>query len=82
MRKVVASAFVSLDDVMQAPGGPQEDPTGGFEHGGWTATYWDDAVGAVMSEAFSKPFELLLGRRTYDIFAAHWPYVEVDETSR
>ena len=81
MRKIIASAFVSLDGVMQGPGGPQEDPTGGFTLGGWTATYWDDAIGAYMGEAFSTPFDLLLGRRTYDIFAAHWPYVDVDETS-
>lgn len=81
MRKIVVSAFVSLDGVMQAPGGPQEDPTGGFKYGGWTTTYWDDALGAVMGEAFSAPFDLLLGRKTYDIFAAHWPYVEADPTA-
>jgi dihydrofolate reductase len=81
MRKIIASAFVSLDGVMQAPGGPQEDPTGGFKFGGWTAPYWDDALGAYMGKAFATPFDLLLGRRTYDIFAAHWPYIEVDETS-
>ena len=73
MRKIVAGAFVSLDGVMQAPGGPEEDPTGGFEYGGWTATYWDDVIGAAMGESFSAPFDLLLGRKTYDIFAAHWP---------
>src|SRR5215207_1538437 len=81
MRKIVAGAFVSLDGVMQAPGGPQEDPTGGFKFGGWTAPYWDDAIGAVMGEAFSKPFDLLLGRKTYDIFAAHWPYIETDPSA-
>jgi dihydrofolate reductase len=78
MRKLVAGAFISLDGVMQAPGGPEEDPTGGFEHGGWTATYWDDVINQAMSESFSQPFDLLLGRKTYDIFAAHWPYVETD----
>ena len=76
MRKIVTGAFVSLDGVMQAPGGPEEDPTGGFEYGGWVAPYWDDAIGAAMDETFAAPFDLLLGRRTYDIFAAHWPYVQ------
>jgi dihydrofolate reductase len=76
MRKVIAGAFVSLDGVMQAPGGPEEDPTGGFKYGGWTAPYFDEAVGEFMGETFSKPFELLLGRKTYEIFAAHWPYAE------
>ena len=74
MRKITAATFVSLDGVMQAPGGPEEDPVGGFEYGGWTFHYWDDVMGAAMGETFSKPFALLLGRRTYDIFAAHWPY--------
>lgn len=78
MRKIVTSAFVSLDGVMQAPGGPEEDLTGGFKFGGWTAPYWDDALAAVMGEAFSQPFELILGRKTYDIFAAHWPFVPID----
>ena len=80
MRKIIAGAFLSLDGVMQAPGGPQEDPSGGFEYGGWTWTYWDDAIAAVMSEGFEAPFDLLLGRKTYDIFAAYWPYVEADAT--
>ncbi|PTE06938.1 dihydrofolate reductase family protein [Mesorhizobium helmanticense] len=74
MRKIIASTFVSLDGVMQAPGGPEEDPVGGFEFGGWTFHYWDEVMGAAMDETFSKPFALLLGRRTYDIFAAYWPY--------
>jgi dihydrofolate reductase len=76
MRKLVAAAFVSLDGVMQAPGGPPEDPSGGFTHGGWTVTYWDEPMGRFMDEIFSKPFDLLLGRKTYEIFAAHWPYIE------
>lgn len=76
MRKVVASAFVSLDGVMQAPGGPEEDSTGGFKYGGWTAPLFDETVGAAMGEIFARPFELLLGRKTYDIFAAHWPHAE------
>jgi dihydrofolate reductase len=78
MRKVIVGAFVSLDGVMQAPGGPQEDTSGGFEHGGWVAGYWDDTVGDFMGEDFRKPFDLLLGRRTYDIFAAYWPPVGED----
>lgn len=78
MRKVLATAFVSLDGVMQAPGGPEEDPTGGFRFGGWTATYWDDALAQVMGGIFSEPYELLLGRKTYEIFAAHWPYAKDD----
>lgn len=74
MRKIIAATFTSLDGVMQAPGGPEEDPVGGFKFGGWQATQFDDALGAVIEETFSQPFDLLLGRKTYDIFAAHWPY--------
>jgi dihydrofolate reductase len=59
---------------MQAPGGPGEDDSGGFAYGGWSVNYWDDVMGQVMTEAMRKPFDLLLGRRTYDIFAAYWPY--------
>lgn len=78
MRKIIAAAFVSLDGVMQAPGGPDEDPTGGFEHGGWLVPHFDDTVGAAIGEMFDRPFDLLLGRKTYDIFAAHWPHVPAD----
>jgi len=74
MRKIIAATFVSLDGVMQAPGGPEEDPVGGFKFGGWTFHYFDEVAGTAMEELFSKPFDLLLGRRTYDIFAAYWPY--------
>ena len=74
MRRIHAGAFVSLDGVMQAPGGPDEDRTGGFEHGGWVAPYWDETSGESMAHLFEEPFELLLGRRTYEIFAAYWPY--------
>jgi dihydrofolate reductase len=74
MRRLVVNAFVSLDGVMQAPGGPQEDPTGGFEHGGWAANYWDEAMMRRMET--SGPYDLLLGRGTYEIFTAHWPYAE------
>ncbi|NKM57374.1 dihydrofolate reductase [Rhizobium anhuiense] len=79
MRKLVAAAFVSLDGVMQAPGAPQEDPTGGFTLGGWTVNYWDEPMGQFMGGIFTDPFELLLGRKTYEIFAAHWPFVEKDD---
>ncbi len=75
MRKIIVATFTSLDGVMQAPGGPQEDPTGGFTLGGWTAPHFDAALGASMGQIFGRPFDLLLGRKTYDIFAAHWPYV-------
>jgi dihydrofolate reductase len=75
MRRIIVTTFISLDGVMQAPGGPHEDPTGGFTFGGWTAPHFDAALGASMGEIFSRPFDLLLGRKTYDIFAAHWPYV-------
>ncbi len=63
---------------MQAPGGPPEDPTGGFTLGGWTVTYWDEPMGQFMGELFSD-FDLLLGRKTYDIFAAHWPFVDASD---
>ena len=74
MRKIVGAAFVSLDGVMQAPGGPSEDPTGGFDHGGWLAGLFDQAVGRRIDALFGGEFDLLLGRRTYDIFAAYWPF--------
>lgn len=73
MRKIIVLSFISLDGVMQAPGGPDEDPFGGFEYGGWTVPYFDEFAGQVMTEQMSQPFELLLGRKTYDIFAAYWP---------
>jgi len=76
MRKLVVLTFITLDGVMQAPGGPDEDPTGGFTHGGWVAGYFDDFLGNVMDRQMSKSFDLLLGRKTYEIFAAHWPYVK------
>jgi dihydrofolate reductase len=78
MRRIVVGAFASLDGVMQAPGGPEEDPTGGFAHGGWTTVFWDDMMNEAVGESFAEPFDLLLGRRTYDILAAHWPYFETD----
>ena len=74
MRKLIVSTFVTLDGVMQAPGGPGEDDSGGFAFGGWSVNYWDEQMGQVMGEAMSAPFDLVLGRRTYDIFAAYWPH--------
>lgn len=77
MRKVIVGAMVSMDGVMQAPGGPEEDPTGGFKFGGWVAPVGIDAVfGEEISKLFGEPFDLLLGRRTYEIFAAYWPFAE------
>jgi dihydrofolate reductase len=75
MRKLTVSTFVTLDGVMQAPGGPGEDPSGGFAHEGWSVNYWDDLKGQVMGRFMSKPFDLLIGRKTYQIFAAYWPHV-------
>jgi dihydrofolate reductase len=79
MRKVVTGAFVSLDGVMQAPGGPEEDPTRGFKFGGWVWPYTDEVFGQAVDKMFGQPFDLLLGRKTYEIFAAHWPYAEGGE---
>src|SRR5919199_6078985 len=79
MRKLIVLSFITLDNVMQAPGGPEEDPGGGFEHGGWLFGYSDDFLLNVMIKQMSKPFDLLLGRKTYEIFAAHWPYVNADQ---
>ncbi len=79
MRKITGGVFQSLDGIMQAPGGPPEDPTGGFDLGGWAATQWDDKMGEAMGGIFAAPFDLLLGRKTYEIFAAHWPYVPKDD---
>lgn len=74
MRKLVTSTFLTLDGVMQAPGGPGEDDSGGFTSGGWSVNYFDDRVGQAMDEIFAKKPDLLLGRKTYDIFAAYWPH--------
>ena len=79
LRKLVVSAFTTLDGVMQAPGGPGEDDDGGFAHGGWSVTYWDERMAEVMGEATSTPFDMVLGRRTYEIFAAHWPHASAEE---
>ena len=79
MRKLIVSTFLTLDGVMQAPGGPGEDDSGGFAHGGWSVNYWDDQMGQVMGEATSRPFAMVLGRRTFDIMAAYWPHAPEEE---
>ncbi|WPN44818.1 dihydrofolate reductase family protein [Pseudomonas sp. P8_241] len=82
MRKLIVAAFISLDGVIQAPGGPDEDTSGGFRFGGWIVPYTDATFGQAIEELFAKPFELLLGRRTYDIFAGYWPHRQDDSNSR
>jgi len=81
MRKIVGAAFVSLDGVIQAPGGPSEDPTGGFVHGGWVQPFFDEGVGRRVGRLFGGDFDLLLGRRTYDIFAAYWPFASDEQAA-
>ncbi len=76
MRNIIGGVFLSLDGVMQGPGGATEDVTGGFDAGGWVFKVWDEAVGDAIGALFAGEYDLLLGRRTYDIFAAYWPYVE------
>jgi dihydrofolate reductase len=72
MRKIIVLSFISLDGVMQAPGGPEEDTSGGFKYGGWVAPYFDEAGGKIMEKQM-KPADLLLGRKTFEIFASYWP---------
>lgn len=76
MRKIIVLSFMTLDGVIQAPGGPEEDTSGGFKYGGWVFPYFDDVLGEVMGAQMSRPFSLLLGRKTYDIFAGYWPHHE------
>jgi len=78
MRRIIGAFFQSLDGVIQAPGGPTEDPTDGFGEGGWLFKIWDEGIGDTLGNLFSGEYDLLLGRRTYDIFAAYWPYAEGD----
>jgi dihydrofolate reductase len=77
MRKIITTTFVTMDGVMQAPGGPEEDASGKFAYGGWTAPYWGEEKNNPMDDFMKLPFELLLGRVTYDIFASYWPHAEV-----
>jgi len=79
MRKLVVGTFLTVDGVMQAPGGPDEDREGGFEHGGWSVNYWDEVMGGLIVESTLRGDALLLGRKTYEIFAAHWPKVGGDD---
>lgn len=79
MRKVTGGVFLSLDGVMQAPGGPTEDYTGGFDQGGWLFRFGDEGIFDTVGSLFAGEYDLLLGRRTYDIFASYWPYVEGPE---
>src|SRR5205807_6293204 len=78
MRKTIVGAQVSVDGVMQAPGAPTEDPTKGFKFGGWVMPYFDQEFGEELDRLFSEKFDLLLGRKTYEIFAAYWPYYDED----
>jgi dihydrofolate reductase len=73
MRKIVVLTMISLDGVMQAPGGPEEDTSGGFKYGGWTFPYVDESFGSIINEELSVPFDLLLGRKTYEIWVPYWP---------
>ena len=76
MRKIIVLTFITLDGVMQAPGGPEEDDSANFKYGGWTVPYFDESLGEVMTEQMNHPFDLLLGRKTFEIFAAYWPHHE------
>src|SRR5919201_4529289 len=81
MRQLIVAEQISLDGVIQAPGDPQEDPSGNFRLGGWAVPYADEVIGQALQDLLSQPFELLLGRRTYEIFAAYWPRVRADSAS-
>jgi dihydrofolate reductase len=74
MRRIIVLSFITLDGVMQGPGGPTEDTSGGFTYGGWTVPYFDEFLGDVMTEQMNQPFDLLLGRKTFEIFASYWPH--------
>ncbi len=76
MRKIIVLTFITLDGVMQGPGGPTEDTGGNFTYGGWVVPYFDDFVGRIMGEQMSRPFDLLLGRKTFELFASYWPQQE------
>jgi dihydrofolate reductase len=82
MRKLVVNTFLTLDGVMQAPGGPEEDPSDGFAYGGWSVNYWDEGMGEFMDGVMGKPFDLVLGRKTYEIFAAFWPHATEEQGAK
>ncbi len=77
-RKIIVLTFITLDGVIQAPGGPNEDTSGDFKYGGWTVPYFDDFMGKVMEKQMRQPFDLLLGRKTFEIFASYWPKHEAE----
>ena len=79
MRELAILSFITLDGVMQSPTSPEEDPSGGFTGGGWGAPYWEQVMPQVYADAMSEPYDLLLGRKTYDVFASHWPNVSADD---
>ncbi len=79
MRELAILSFITLDGVMQSPTSPEEDPSGGFSGGGWGAPYWEQVMPQVYAEAMSEPYDLLFGRKTYDMFASHWPHVSADD---
>jgi dihydrofolate reductase len=79
MRKIIVLTFITLDGVMQAPGGPEEDASGNFTYGGWTVPYFDEFLGETMTEQMSRPFDLLLGRKTFEVFASYWPHQDAGE---
>ena len=81
MRELALLTFVTLDGVMQAPSMPDEDRSGGFDRGGWAAPYWEGVMEQVRREAMASPYDMLFGRKTYDLFAGHWPAVENDPTA-
>jgi dihydrofolate reductase len=81
MRKLIVAEQISLDGVIQSPGAPKEDPSGNFRLGGWVVPYADEGIGQALQDLLSQPFELLLGRRTYEIFGAYWPRVRADSGS-
>ena len=79
MRKIITTTFITLDGVMQAPGGPEEDKVGGFVYGGWQTSFpWDETMNSIMNGFMNAPFELLLGKITYNIFASYWPNAKTD----
>lgn len=78
MRKIITVEFISLDGVIQAPGGPKEDTSGSFKFGGWLAPFFDEDLGEALTLSYGRPYDLLLGRKTYDIFAAYWPHIKAD----
>lgn len=82
MRRLIANTFLTLDGVMQAPGAPEEDTDDGFTNGGWSVNYWDERMDEVMGKTMGVPFDLVLGRRTDDIFAAHWPHSPEEEAAK